>query len=148
MMFKEDTISRIKDAIKHAVSFYVSPDIEFVHTDIYIQADRFIGQLIFSNDEEIELCSVCVEELKSYSLDGYYELLEYELRSILEDMYYESAFNDVKISTPYSFVLVDDNKEVLSDILFVDNDTIVLNDGLLKGLDKELDEFFRKLLES
>lgn len=148
MMFKESTIKKIKEAIKQAISVYTSSDIEFIHTDIYIQADRLLGELNFSNDEDAELYSVSIGELKSDTLEGYYENLEYELRSILEDMYSESVFDKVKISTPYSFVLIDENKETISDLLLVDDDTVVLNGGLLKGLDKELDDFLKNLLES
>lgn len=147
MIFKEDTISKIKDAIKRVMSVYTSSDLEFIHTDIYIEADRLLCELNFTNDEDEELYTLSLQELKSDSLEGYYESLEYGLRSILEDMYYESDFSNVKISTPYSFVLIDENKEVFSELLIVDDDTVLLSGGLLKGLDKELDDFFRRLLE-
>ena len=49
---------------------------------------------------------------------------------------------------PYSFVLVDDEKETVADLLLMDdNETLFLNDELLKGLDEELDAFLKDLLE-
>ena len=49
---------------------------------------------------------------------------------------------------PYSFVLVDDDKETVSELLLVDDeDTMLLDDELLKGLDEELDAFLKNLLE-
>ena len=51
------------------------------------------------------------------------------------------------ILKPYSFVLVDEEKETIAELLLVDDDTILVNDELLKGLDKELDEFLKELLE-
>jgi hypothetical protein len=49
---------------------------------------------------------------------------------------------------PYSFVLVDDDKETVTDLLLMDDeDTLLLNEDLLKGLDEELDDFLKKLLE-
>ena len=49
---------------------------------------------------------------------------------------------------PYSFVLVDDDKETVSELLLVDDeDTMLLDDELLKGLDEELDAFLKDLLE-
>ena len=48
---------------------------------------------------------------------------------------------------PFSFVLVDEDKETISDLLLVDDDTLLVNDELLKGLDKELDDFLKNLLE-
>jgi hypothetical protein len=49
---------------------------------------------------------------------------------------------------PYSFVLIDERKETIAELLIVDEqDTLFLYEGLLKGLDEELDEFLNKLLE-
>ena len=42
---------------------------------------------------------------------------------------------------------VDEAKETIAELLLVDDDTILVNDELLKGLDKELDEFLKELLE-
>ncbi|GAE16949.1 hypothetical protein JCM6292_3463 [Bacteroides pyogenes JCM 6292] len=51
------------------------------------------------------------------------------------------------ILKPYSFVLVDEEKETVAELLLIDDDTLLLNDELLKGLDKELDNFLKELLE-
>ena len=49
---------------------------------------------------------------------------------------------------PYSFTLVDGDKETVAELLLVDDDTLLLNDDeLLKGLDAELDAFLKDLLE-
>lgn len=44
-------------------------------------------------------------------------------------------------------VLVDEDKETVTELLLVDDDTMLVNDELLKGLDKELDDFLKELLE-
>ena len=51
------------------------------------------------------------------------------------------------ILKPFSFVLVDEDKETLAELLLIDDDTLLVNEELLKGLDEELDEFLKKLLE-
>ena len=56
-------------------------------------------------------------------------------------------FEKITILKPYSFVLVDEDKETVAELLLVDDDTILVDDELLKGLDKELDEFLKNLLE-
>jgi hypothetical protein len=43
--------------------------------------------------------------------------------------------------------LVDEDKETLAELLLIDDDTLLVNEELLKGLDEELDEFLKKLLE-
>ena len=48
---------------------------------------------------------------------------------------------------PFSFVLVDEDKETIAELLLMDDDTLLLNEELLKGLDEELDSFLKQLLE-
>ena len=43
--------------------------------------------------------------------------------------------------------LSDEEKETVAELLLIDDDTILVNDELLKGLDKELDDFLKELLE-
>ena len=43
--------------------------------------------------------------------------------------------------------LTDEEKETVAELLLIDDDTILVNDELLKGLDKELDDFLKDLLE-
>ena len=56
-------------------------------------------------------------------------------------------FEKVSILKPYSFVLVDEEKETIAELLLADDDTLLVSDELLKGLDKELDDFLKELLE-
>ena len=53
----------------------------------------------------------------------------------------------MSILKPFSFVLEDDDKESLEELYLVDDDTAILNEELMTGLDKELDEFLDKLLK-
>ena len=51
-------------------------------------------------------------------------------------------------SKPYSFVLVDDLSGIqFAELLLMDDDTLLVNEELLKGLDEELDSFLKELLE-
>ena len=56
-------------------------------------------------------------------------------------------FDKVTILKPYSFVLVDEEKETIAELLLVDDDTILVNDELLKLNAQHLDEFLKELLE-
>ena len=51
------------------------------------------------------------------------------------------------ILKPFSFVLVDDDRETIAELLLMDDDTLLVNEELLKGLDEELDSFLKELLE-
>ena len=43
---------------------------------------------------------------------------------------------------------VDEEKETIADLLLMDDDTMLLSEGLLQGLDEELDAFLKDLLEN
>ena len=58
------------------------------------------------------------------------------------------AFNQLPLLKPYSFVLVDEEKETIADLLLMDDDTMLLSEGLFQGLDEELDAFLKDLLEN
>ena len=58
------------------------------------------------------------------------------------------VLDKLAIMKPYSFVLVDEDRETVTELLLIDEeDTLLLNDELLKGLDEELDAFLKDLLE-
>ena len=78
-----------------------------------------------------------IEEWATYEGDDFLESVEPSLRNILCRMKDAGDFDKVTILKPYSFVLVDEEKETIAELLLVDDDTILVNDELLKGLDKE-----------
>jgi hypothetical protein len=88
-----------------------------------------------------------IEEWATYDGDDFMENVEPNLKSILCRMKDAGDFDKVTILKPYSFVLVDEDKETVAELLLIDDDTLLVDDELLKGLDKELDEFLKNLLE-
>ena len=56
-------------------------------------------------------------------------------------------FDKMNILKPYSCTLIDENKETIVDLIYMDDDTLVLDSELLKGLDEEMNEFLKQLLE-
>ena len=70
------------------------------------------------------------------------------LRSAVMTLKDEGALDKLCLLKPYSFVLVDDEKETVAELLLMDEEeTMLLSDELLKGLDEELDTFLKELLE-
>lgn len=88
-----------------------------------------------------------IDEWTAYEGDDFYEDAERIFRTVLCRMKENGSFDKLTILKPYSFVLVDEDKETISELLLVDDDTLLVNDELLKGLDKELDDFLKDLLE-
>ena len=83
----------------------------------------------------------------TYEGDDFYENMERILSNLLCNMKNKGAFDKLTIMKPFSFVLVDDDKETIAELLLLDDDTLLVNEELLKGLDEELDAFLKDLLE-
>ncbi|MDD3036768.1 hypothetical protein [Bacteroides sp.] len=147
MKLSQQSLSIIESAIQKAVAKYVCACEQTVVTDIHLQPDQTSGKLYIYNDDDEELADVMIEEWTIYEGDDFMENVEPCLRRLLCRMKDAYNFEKVSILKPYSFVLVDEEKETIAELLLVDDDTILINDELLKGLDKELDDFLKELLE-
>jgi hypothetical protein len=143
MKLSQQSLSTIESAIQKAAGKYVCGCV----TDIHLQPDQTSGQLTIYNDDDEELANVMIEEWATYDGDDFMENVEPNLKSILCRMKDAGDFDKVTILKPYSFVLVDEDKETVAELLLIDDDTLLVDDELLKGLDKELDEFLKNLLE-
>lgn len=147
MKLSQQSLSIIEAAIQKAVDKYACNCEQTVITDIHLQPDQTSGQLTIYNDDDEELANILVEEWATYEGDDFLEHTEPSLRNILCRMKEAGDFEKVTILKPYSFVLVDEDKETVAELLLVDDDTLLVDDELLKGLDKELDDFLKELLE-
>lgn len=147
MKLSQQSQSIIESAIQKAVSKYICGCEQTIVTDIHIQPNQNSGELLIFNDDDEELSIVTIEEWASYESDDFNENAERMLRSILSRMKEAGSFNKLTILSPYSFVLVDEDRETIAELLLVDDDTLLVDDQLLKGLDQELDDFLKELLE-
>ena len=117
-------------------------------TDLYLQPDCHSGRLVLFDDEEVELASVIVNEWVDANPEDFYMDVELTLNKVLNRLREMGVLEGLKVLKPYSFVLVDKEKETIADLLLVDDEeTLFLNDELLKGLDDELNAFLKDLLE-
>ncbi|WP_455592349.1 hypothetical protein [Bacteroides sp.] len=147
MKLSQQSQSIIESAIQKAVSKYTCGCEQTIVTDIHIQPNPNSGELLIFNDDDEELNLVSVNEWAAYESDDFYENTERLLRTILSQMKDAGDFDKLTILKPYSFVLVDEDRETVAELLLVDDDTLLVDDELLKGLDKELDDFLKELLE-
>lgn len=117
-------------------------------TDIHLQPKQESGELVVFNDEEEELARTIIDEWVGYEGENFYEEVEPLLRTSVSSLKEEGLLDKLCLMKPYSFVLVNEEKETVAELLLMDDDeTLLLNDELLKGLDEELDAFLRELLE-
>ena len=147
MKLSQQSQAIIESAIQKAINKYTWGCEQTIVTDIHIQPNQNSGELFIYDDEDEELSSVTIDEWTAYEGDDFYEDAERIFRTVLCRMKENGSFDKLTILKPYSFVLVDEDKETISELLLVDDDTLLVNDELLKGLDKELDDFLKDLLE-
>ena len=147
MNISEQSHASIASALEEALSRYAVKNDSSVVTDIHLQPKQDSGELVVFNDDDEELANIMIEEWATYEGDDFLVNVEPSLRNILCRMKDAGDFDKVTILKPYSFVLVDEEKETVAELLLIDDDTILVNDELLKGLDKELDDFLKDLLE-
>lgn len=147
MKLSQSSLSLLGNAIKKAIGRYNCACDQTIVTDIHLQANPNSGELAIFNDEDEELASTVIEEWTAYDGNDFNESTERILSSLLNEMKAAGEFDKMTVLKPFSFVLVDEEKETLAELLLMDDDTLLVNDELLKGLDEELDEFLKKLLE-
>lgn len=148
MKMSEQSRASIVSALKTALCRYTSEGDETVVTDIHLQPNSESGELIIFDDDDQELSRTIINEWVEYESDDFYTVVEPILRAEVEALKESGKLEKLCLMKPYSFVLVDEDKETVAELLLVDeDDTLLLNDKLLKGLDEELDAFLKDLLE-
>ena len=148
MKMSEQSRASIVSALKTALCRYTSEGDETVVTDIHLQPNSESGELIIFDDDDQELSRTIINEWVEYESDDFYTVVEPILPAEVEALKESGKLEKLCLMKPYSFVLVDEDKETVAELLLVDeDDTLLLNDELLKGLDEELDAFLKDLLE-
>ena len=133
-----DAILSITNTLGHAENATV--------TDLYFQLDRTTGVITIFDDDDNELAQATIAEWKENAQEKAASI-EKTLRTELTQMQKVGLFDKINILKPYSCTLVDENKESIVDLIYIDDDTLVLDSELLQGLDEEMNEFLKHLLE-
>ena len=148
MDISEQSHAAIASVLEEALKRYASAGEESVLTDIHLLPNQDSGELIILDDDENVLARTVIAEWVNYEGDDFYTEIEPLLCIEVTALKEQGLLDKLSLMKPYSFVLVDDEKETVADLLLMDdNETLFLNDELLKGLDEEMDAFLKDLLE-
>ena len=139
------TIQQVERAIRRIAEKFPSTQ-EAVMTDVHLQVKPSSGELVAFDDNDDEITRVVVEQWIGAGDETFYEEAA-ELISRCIGNVRESIVDAMSVMRPFSFVLVDEDKETLHDLYLVDDDTFIIHQGLLEGLDEELDQFLKDLLK-
>ena len=148
MKLSAQSHASIVSSLQEAIDKFIADGEKTVVTDIHLQPKQDSGELVLFSDDDEELSRTIIEEWVDYDGDDFYAIAERILRGELNCLQVSGKLDNLCIMKPYSFVLVDEDRETVAELLLVDDeDTLLLNDELLKGLDEELDAFLKDLLE-
>lgn len=145
MKFSEQTMLQVERAICKVADKFPASDEASVMTDIHIRVSQDSGELMVYNDDDEELTRCVVEQWLNNTDDDFYQQVASVLRKCIEK--HKSQVEAMSLLKPFSFVLEDDDKETVSELYLVDDDTVIIDPNLMEGLDDDLNTFLENLLK-
>lgn len=145
MKATEQTVQQVERALRKVADKFPSNEEATILTDIHIRVTQDTGELVAFDDDDNEITRCIVEQWIDNKDDSFYDDAANTLRSVLTK--HKEKIEQMSILKPYSFVLEDDDRENLCELYLVDDDTVIIDEELMKGLDKDLDDFFAQLMK-
>ena len=145
MKTTEQTLQQIERAIRKIAEKFPSTEEATQMTDIHLRVNQETGELLAFNDDDVELNRCVVEQWIENKDDNFYEEITPVFKKCIEKM--KSTVENMSILKPFSIVLEDEEKETISDIYLVDDDTVIIDPDLMEGLDDDLNAFLKDLLK-
>lgn len=116
-------------------------------TDIYVSVKYDDLQLTIFDDAENILFKSSIDEWAELKEEVDFEKnVAALLKNVLNSESLKKEFESLDIVVPFSVVLVNDDYDPIEDLITIDKDVIFLDDEFIKKMDKELDDFFEKLM--
>lgn len=144
----EESAASIETAICEAlVPYREGEERQEVLTDFYLHVNGDAGELEILDDDDRVLAQLSVPEWTALPAKEPERECKRELGRILRRIREQGVLENLCILRPYSFVLVDDRRETLAELMLVDDDTLAFDGDLLTGLDEELDRFLEDLMK-
>lgn len=144
MKATEQTQQQLERALRKVMDKFPPTEETSILTDIHLRVTQETGELMAFDDDDKELTRCVVEQWIDNKEDDFYDSISVVLRNVLNK--HKKQVEQMSILKPYSFVLEDDDKETVAELYLVDDDVVIIDDELMAGLDKDLDDFFEKLM--
>lgn len=119
--------------------------------DLFLYPNPDNAEFSVIDDESNVIYTIPVSDWNDLNESDYQDEIdkcERYLRTIVENANEKGAFDKINIMKPFSVVMVDDNMDVISELLYLDDENLALNDDFVKKLDEDLDTFFDGLMKN
>jgi hypothetical protein len=145
MKATEQTLQQIERAIRKVAEKFPMNDETGILTDIHLRVTQETGELVAFDDDDKEITRCVIEQWIDNKDDDFYDSITTVLHSELTKC--KKLIEQMAILKPFSFVLEDEDHEHLAELYLVDDDTVIIDQELMAGLDKDLDNFLENLLK-
>lgn len=145
MKASEQTLRQIKEALAAAAKCYPPTGEAMPITDLTVQASQDTGDLAVSDDDNRELSRVNITEWAGCDSENFYGEIQPVITRCINGE--RTALLNAGIMKPYSILLADDDGETVADLYTVAEDTVVLDDDMIRKIDEDLDAFLEKLMK-
>ena len=143
MKANEQTLQEVERAIRKVADKFPPTEEASILTDIHLRVNQETGELLAFDDDDNEINRCVVEQWIDNKDDSFYPDVASTIRLVLNK--YQQQIEEMSILKPYSFVLEDEDHENLEELYVVDDDTVIIDEELMKGLDEDLTDFMNKL---
>ncbi len=145
MKATEQTLQQIERTLKKIAQKLPQSEEPTLMTDIHLRVTQDSGEILVYDDNDKEITRCVVEQWIENRDEDFYEQVLELLRKELHRL--ESLSAHLGILKPYSFVLEDDDKEVVGELFVADGETIILGGELMENMEEDLDTFFANLMK-
>lgn len=145
MKATEQALQQIERTIKKVADKFLPTVEATLMTDIHFRANQETGELVAFDDNDKEITRTVIEPWINNVDDDFYESITSTMRKSLEKL--RSTIEGMSLIKPFSFVLEDEDKEAVAELYIVDGDTVIIDPDMMPDLDKDLDDFLKKLLD-
>jgi len=145
MKATDQTLQQLERALRKVTEKFPLTEDASLLTDIHIRVTQESGEVMVFDDDEQELTRCVVEQWIDNKDDSFYNDVASALRAVINK--HKDSVDNMSILKPFSLVLEDDDKETIAELYVVDDDTVIIDDELMAGLDKDLDDFFAQLIK-
>lgn len=120
-------------------------------SDMYVRLDnKNEASLIIYDDNDNILYTAQLNEWDEWSANVTAEEAEEQFITLLSDVVNGDTlfelFNETEYNGPFSLLYVDEQMNVLAELLTIDKENIMIGDEFWEKMDRELDEFYEKLM--
>ena len=145
MKATDQTLQQLERALRKVTEKFPVTEEASMLTDIHIRVTQETGEVMVFDDDDQELTRCVVEQWIDNKDDDFYNSVTSAFRTVINKQ--KKSIENMSILKPFSLVLEDDDKETVAELYVVDDDTVIIDEELMAGLDKDLDDFFEKLIK-